>query len=143
MARRSSVEAVLTAIVTVLRASAGVTALTATGAGSIVNNVPQDTPYPYVEVTSPTDRREDTCGRFGSSVLVDVKVISQARGDQEAARLLAACVQALDFQKPALTAHTTLGLTWESSDRFRDVVNAIVTRYHVATFRAWTEQSST
>ncbi len=143
MARRSSVEAVLTAIVTTLKATAGVTALTATGAGSIFNNVPQNTSYPYVEVTSPTDRREDTCGRFGSSVLVDVKVISQAQGDQEAARLLDQCVRALDFQRPTLSAHATLGLAFESSDRFRDVVNAIVTRYHVATFRVWTEQSST
>jgi len=137
--RRSPVETVIGSVVTALRAS---TALTALATGGIYNNVPQGTDYPYVEVTSPTDRREDTYGRFGAALLVDVKAISQSQGDQEAARIQDQCVRALNFQPLATTTHTTLGITWESSDRFAEIVNGIRTRYHVGTFRVWTEQTS-
>ncbi len=136
--RHVAVEAVLTAVVTTLKASAGVMALV-TG---VFNHVPQGTAYPYVQVTSPTDRRVDTMGRFGAETLVDVKVVSQAQGDQEAARVLDQCVRALDLQPLTLTDHAGLGIAWESSDRFAEVVNAVITRHHVATFRVWTEQSA-
>ena len=139
-ARRLSVEAILTAVVAALKADATVMAL---ASGGIYNHVPQGTPCPYVEVSCPSHRRQDTCGRWGAETLIDVKVVSQALGDQEAARLLTACVSAVDAQKPTLVGHSALGITYDASDRFRDVVNAIVTRYHVATFRVWTEQSST
>jgi hypothetical protein len=139
MARRSSVDATLAAIVLALKSSTGVTGL---ATGGIFNNVPQNTPYPYVVVTSPTDRREDTCGRFGSVLLVDVKAVSQYDGDKEAAGILDQCIQALNFQKPAASGHTVLGMTWENSERFQEVVNGIPTRHHVATLRVWTEQSS-
>lgn len=139
MARRSPVEAVLTAIVTTLQNSTGVTGLVST---RVYNHVPQATVFPYVEVTSPTDRRADTMGRFGSSVLVDVKAISQGLGDQEATRITDQCVRALNFATLNTTGHTALGITWDSNERFREVVNGVVTRHHVATFRVWTEQSS-
>jgi hypothetical protein len=138
-ARTSPIEQDLTGVVTTLKATSAVTALVST---RIYNNVPQDTTYPYIEVTSPTDRAEDTCGRFGALALVDVKAVSQSFGDREAARILNACITALNFVAPALTGHATLGLTWESNDRFREVINGVVTRHHVATFRMWTEQSS-
>ena len=137
--RRSPVEAVLTGIVTALRASTGVSAL---ATGGIYNNVPQDTGYPYLVVTSPTDRRMDTMGRFGASVIVDLKAVSQYQGDREAAQILDHCQRALNFQPPSTTGHQILGVTWDSSDRYQEVVNGIPTRTHVATFRAWTEQSS-
>jgi hypothetical protein len=131
---------VLTAMVTTLKGSTGVTGL---ATGGVYNNVPQNTPYPYVEVTAPTDRRQDTYGRFGASTLVDVKVVSQYRGDQEAARILDQCIRALDFQKPTMSGHTCLGISWEGNERFAEEVAGVVTRYHVATCRVWTEQSST
>lgn len=139
MARASAVEPVLTAIVAALKATSAVTALVST---RIYNNVPPGTSYPYLEVTSPVDTREDTFGRFGASTLVDVKVISQALGDQEATRIVAACVTALDLTTPTLTDHTALGVAWDSTERFREVVNGVVTRHHVATFRVWTEQAA-
>lgn len=138
-ARTSQIEAVLTAVVTTLKATSAVTTLVGS---RIYNDVPQGSTYPYVEVTAPTDSRQDTFGRFGSSTLLDIKAVSQEFGDREASRILDACLTALDFTQPALTGHTTLGLVWESSDRFRQVVNGIVTRHHVATFRAWTEQET-
>jgi hypothetical protein len=139
-ARRSPVEAVLTAIVSTLRASAGVSAI---ATGGVYNNVPQGTAFPYLEVSCPSDRPVDTCGRFGAELLVDVKAVSQAFGDQEPSRMLDQAIRALNFQRPTLSEHETLGVTWESGDRFREVVNGIITRHHVATFRVWTQQSST
>lgn len=138
-ARTSPVEDILTAVVTTLKAASAVTTL---ATGGIFNNVPQQTAYPYIVVTSPTDRREDTMGRFGDAALVDVKAVSQAKGDQEASRILDACITALDFQQPAMSNHVALGLAWESTDRFEEIVNAIRTRTHVATFRVWTEQNT-
>jgi len=138
-ARESPVEAILTAIVTTLDATSAVTTL---ATGGIYNNVPQGTAYPYVEVTSPSDRREDTFGKFGAASLVDVKAVSQYFGDKEASQILDACITALDLTTPTLSGHATLGLAWESNDRFREVVNGIVTRHHVATYRVWTEQAT-
>lgn len=137
-ARTSPVEDVITAIVTALKADAPLLALTT----RIYNNVPQDTAYPYVEVTSPSDARIDTFARYGSTVLVDVKAVSQAFGDKEPSRILDACITALNNTLPSLTSHTTRGVAWDGSDRFREVVNGIVTRHHVGTFRIWSEQQT-
>lgn len=139
--RRSPLEFVLTAIVTTLRASAGLTTLIGSST-AIYNNVEQGAAYPCVVVSSPTDRRLDTFGRFGAETLIDVKAISQYPGDREAARIIDQAKQALDFQALATTQHTTLGIAWDSGERFAEVVNGIVTRHHVASFRVWTEQST-
>jgi hypothetical protein len=137
--RRSSVEAVLTAIVSALKSSTGVTGV---ATGGIYNNVPQNTPYPYVVVTSPTGRPSDTLGSLGSSVLVDLRAVSQYAGDKEAAQIIDQCQRAINFQKPAVSGHRICALNLESEERYQELVNAIPTRHHVATFRVWTEQSS-
>ncbi len=136
--RRLAIEPVIAAIVTTLRGSTGLTPLV-TG---VYNNVPQGTVYPYVEVTAPTTRRLDTWGRFGLQALVDVKVISQGEGDRDGTRILDQCIRALDFQRPTLTGHTMLGLAFDESVAYPETINGVTTRYHVATFRAWSEQSS-
>jgi len=138
--RRSPVEAVLTGVVATLQGAAGLTALVST---RVFTHVPQATPYPYVAVTSPTDVRRDTFGRKGAEVIVDVKAVSQAEGDREAARVIDQCIRALDFTLPTVSAHQILGLAWDGSERFEEVVNGIRTKHHVATFRAWAEQSTT
>ncbi len=138
--RRSPDEAVLSAIVTTLKASSGVTALVST---RIYNNVPQDTTYPYVVVTLPTTRRQDTWGRAGALGIVDFRVVSQTAGDQEGIRVLDQINRVLDQTKPNLSGHSTLGLAWDQTERYSEVVNGIQTRHHVASCRAWTEQSST
>ncbi len=139
MARRSPDEAILTAIVTTLKAT---TALTALATGGIYNNVPQETLPPYVEVTAPSARREDTFGRFGASTLLDVKSVSQAFGDQEGLRIRDQVIRALNDTTPTSTGHAILGIAWDQNDRMEDVVNGTRTRYHIASFRVWTEQSS-
>lgn len=139
MTRRSPDEALLTAIVATLRAAAGLTALV-TG---VYNNVPQGTLYPYVEVTAPTAGRRDTIGRLGAATLVDVKSISQGFGDLDGIRIRDQAIRALDGQTPTAATHTILGIAWESNVKYEEVVAGVRTRYHVATFRVWSEQSST
>lgn len=137
MARQSPVEAVLTAIVTTLKNTSAVTAL---ATGGIYNHVPQNTSYPYIEVCSPTGRRMDTMTKFGTLTLVDVKAVSQYHGDLEAARIISE-VNALHLQKPSATGHTILGIAHDGEERMSEVVNGIVTRTHVSTFRVWSEQN--
>jgi hypothetical protein len=138
--RRAADEALLTAIVTTLKATTGLTAL---ATGGIYNNVPQDTPFPYVEVIAPTGRRQDTMGRYGAETLVDVKACSQGAGDQQGLRIRDQVIRALDMQHPTASEHTVLGIAWETNEKYDEVITGIRTRYHVATFRVWTEQSST
>ena len=137
--RRSPDEAILTAVVAALRASSGVTALATNG---IWNSVPQGTAFPYVEVTIPTSRREDTFSRYGADSTLDVKSISQAAGDQEGIRIREQVIGALNGQTLTLSGHTTLGLRWDTNERFEELVNGIRTRHHVASFLVWTEQST-
>lgn len=139
--RRSPLEFVLTAMVTALRASSGLTALIGSST-AVYNNVEQGAVYPYVVVSSPTDRRMDTFGRFGAETLVDVKAVSQYPGDREASRIIDQAKRTLDLQPLATTEHTTLGVAWDTGERFSEIVNGIVTRHAVGTFRVWTEQSS-
>lgn len=140
-ARRSPIAAVLTGVVTSLRAASGVTALVGSTT-AIYNNVEPTAAFPYLVVTSPTDRPVDTMGRFGVESLVDVKAVSQYPGDKEAADIIDATMSALHFQKPTISGHTVLGTAFENGERFQEVINGIVTRHHVATFRVWTQQSS-
>lgn len=139
MPRRNPDEAVIGAVVSALLASTGVTGLVST---RVYNNVPQNTSYPLVRVTLPTTRRLDTWGRFGAEATVDVDVVSQAFGDLEGTRIIDQCVQTLDFTKPTLTGHASLGLAYDETARFAEMVNGVQTRHHVASFRYWTEQSS-
>jgi hypothetical protein len=138
--RAVGVEAVLTSVIAALKNSTGVTGL---ATGGIYNDVPQGTTFPYVEVTSPTTRKVDTFGRFGAETIVNVKAVSQARGDQDAMRILDQCIRTLNFATLSLQSpQASLGITWENSDRYLEVVNGIPTRHHVGIFRAWSEQTA-
>lgn len=139
MPRRSGDEVVIGAVVNALLASTGVTGLVST---RVYNNVPQNTTFPYLVVTLPTARMTDTLGRFGQTAMVDVKAVSQGLGDQEGLRVRDQVVRTLDFTRPTLSGHTSLGLTLDEKDSFSEVVNGLVVRHHVASFRYWTEQSS-
>jgi hypothetical protein len=98
--------------------------------------------FPYLVVMSPTDRPVDTMGRFGVETLVDVRAVSQYQGDKQAADLIDAAMSALHFTRPTVSGHTVLGTAFENGERFQETINGVITRHHVATFRVWTEQSS-
>src|SRR5690242_20171970 len=103
MARRSPDEAILTAVITALRASSDLTAL---ATGGVYNSVPQGTAFPYVEVTVPSSVRQDTFSRYGSEATLDVKSVSQAAGDQEGVRIRSKCIEALNGQNLTLSGHS-------------------------------------
>lgn len=136
MPRTSPVAVVLDAVVDALTVASGIT-----GVASVYQHVPQNTAYPYLEVTCHTDRREDALGQLGVSLLVDVKAVSQYRGESQAADLISAAIGALSGQSLSVSGHTVFGVAWEHAERFKEVVNGIVTRHHVATFRIWTGQA--
>jgi hypothetical protein len=140
-ARRSPITAVITGVIGTLRGNSAITALVGSST-AVYNNVEPKAAYPYLVVTTPTDTPADTMGRFGVSTLVDVRAVSQYAGDKEAADLIDASITALHFQRPTITGHTVLGTAFENGERFQEVINGVITRHHVATFRIWTEQSS-
>lgn len=130
----------MTAIIGTLRAAAGLTALVG---ARIYNNVPMGTVFPYVEVTAPTANRLDALGRLGQQTLVDVKAVSQWRGDEEGIRIRAQVKLALDGQTPAASGHTILGIAWELNERLEEMIGGDRTRTLLSTYRVWSEQSST
>ena len=97
---------------------------------------------PYLEVTAPSDRRVDTVGRFGGECLIHLHAVTDGAGDQQGNRILDLAIQAVDFQHPTLTGHSMLGLAWDDSVRYTETVNSIKVHHHVASVRAWAEQSS-
>ena len=134
MARRSPDEAILTALIAQLESQTTSDSYT---------EVPQGTAAPYVKLTLPTGRRMDTFGRFGASTLVDVDSITAGPSQQAGLRMRAAVLQALDSQEFSLSGHTMLGTAFEGSEYFAEMVQGVKHHHHVATFRVWTEQSTT
>ncbi len=139
MARRDADEAVITFSVNTLKASGGVVALVGDG---IYNNVPEGTLPPYVEVKTPTAIRQDTFGRFGQQTLVDVRVVTASPGDLNGFRIRDQCRQALNNVVGTSVGHSILGTAWELNEQLEEMVGGIRTRTHIATFRIWTQQSS-
>jgi hypothetical protein len=140
MTRQSPNEAIAAAVVTQLRAHASVTALVS---AQSYTDVPQTVTPPYVKVTFPTGRRLDTASRYGKHTLVDVIAVSQGTSKRAGLRIRDAAIQALNAQALSLTApHRLLGLTFETDADVDEVVNGVPTFHHIATFRAWTEQTS-
>jgi hypothetical protein len=140
-ARRSPITAVLTGVVSTLRASTALATLVGSST-QVYNNVEPTAGYPYLVVMSPADRPVDTMGRFGVETLVDVKAVSNYPGDKEAADIVNAAISALHFTRPTISGHTVLGTAYENGERFQENINGVIVRHHVATFRIWTEQSS-
>jgi len=136
---KDATEAAVTAIVATLRATPAVVALV----NGVYNNVPQGTSYPYVEVRSATGVRKDMFSRPGQETLVDVKALTQTFGDQEGVRIRSQVLQALDLQQPIVAEHVILGMGFETLDNLQEMIAGKLTRHHIATFRVWTEQSST
>lgn len=133
MTRRAPDEQVLTAIVGRLESQ------TTT---AVYTRVPQGTPAPYNKVTAITGRRTDTYGRLGKTMTVDVTSITQGFSQQAGLRQRDAVVRALDFQTLSMSGHGMLGLAYDTDTYFPEMVNAVETHHHVASFTVWTEQSS-
>jgi hypothetical protein len=133
-ARRSPDEGILTALVA---------RLTSQTTSATYTEVPQGTAAPYHKVTLPTGRRMDTFGRFGASTVVDVASITEGPSQQAGVQMRSAAITALDNQRLAMTGHSMLGTAWETNEYFAEMVSGVKTHHHIASFRVWTEQSTT
>ncbi len=133
MSRRAPDQYAFTAIVS--RLASATTAATYT-------EVPQGTMPPYVKLTSVAGLRTDTYGRFGKTMTFDLDAVTQGASQVLGLQMRDAAIQALDFQRLSTTGHTMLGLKYNTDTYFPEVVNAVKTHHHVATFECWTEQSS-
>lgn len=139
--RRSPITAVLTGVVSTLRADVSVVAAIGSST-SVYNNDEQKATYPQLVVSSPTDRPNDNMANFGSESMIEVRAVSKYHGDKEAGDIINACMSALHFTKPTIAGHTVLGTAFENGERYQEVLNGETIRHHVAMFRVWTEQSS-
>lgn len=90
----SGVGSIVTAVIDHLQADAGVTALVP--AARILNDVPSNTPRPYLVVDVETETDDDTTGLGGVDAVVSVTPVSQYRGSYEIGQIASAVRQALD-----------------------------------------------
>ena len=112
-----------------------------TSLASVWNNVPQSTTYPYVLISLGSETRMDAMGRPGKSVLCEVHVFSQARGDKEALTILSKVVELLHYQALSVSAHGLVAVQYEQGfDAGTELVNTIPTRHHIGLFRVTVTQ---
>ncbi len=86
---------VQTGVFTVLTGTAGLTALLANGAGSILDHVPTGTAFPYVVIGAAQSSPMDTQGVSGNEVTLTIDTYSRAPGMQEARHIMAQIYDAL------------------------------------------------
>jgi hypothetical protein len=142
--RRSPTQAVLTAVVSRLQSTTGVTGRAPRG---VYAHVPQATPIAsssdaYVVVAAVTGSRQDTYGRLGMQTLLQVRGVTV--GDS-----LLPGVQLRDHVQRALTAsavtaseHTVLGLSLDGEESYTEILNGLSVHHHVSLVRVWTEQTT-
>lgn len=141
----SAIEPVLTALVTQLKASTGVTGLLSS-TGAIYNDVPQNAVMPYVEVGLPTEHRWDTLGCMGKRLTVQVRAVTNGdvdRGDKKGAQILSACIGALHFNPTTgIAHHLNAGMVYDSGDTFQEIVSGVRIRHTIGIFRILVTQST-
>lgn len=140
----SAIEPVMTALVSTLRSSTGVTGLLASSV-SVYNDVSQGSVYPYVVVEAPTEVRWDTWGCPGKTLTVQVKAVTNGdadRGDKKGAQILNACVAALHFARPTVTNHFLSGIAYDGGETYTELVNGVKIRHTIGLFRVHVTQST-
>jgi hypothetical protein len=132
------------AVLTMLRVNPGVAFLVPPT--RIVDDVTPRPTYPYVLVEGSEERPVNTLGppnlpKWGGSARVNVRVVSQSRGDQEAFTILDAIKRALDGQPITVAGYQSAGISFEHVTVLKDTVNGVTTRELVAEFDVTVHQS--
>ncbi len=107
-------------------------------AGRVYDQVPQDSPFPYVVVGDATARDFDTKTEDGMELTFTVHTWSRYRGLSETKQVMAAVLDALDGQGLTVTGHRLTLLRFEFSATFMDPDG--LTRHGVQRFRAITRK---
>ncbi len=123
------------AIFSTLSADAALTALI--GADRVFDDVPQDSPLPYVTLGPVTAQDWSTGSEDGTEHLLTVHVWSGARSKKQAHEILGAIRAALHDAPLSLGGHTLINLRHERSDIRRAPDGETI--HGLARFRAVTE----
>lgn len=108
--------------------------LAAVVADRVYDDVPQETPFPYVEIGEPVSTAWDDDCNTGSVSLVTIHVWSQYHGSREAQLALAAIYTALHNQPLGLVGGDNVVCQVQQQQVLRDPDG--VTRHGVLTLRA-------
>ncbi len=123
-------------ILAVLKAHAGLTALVA--AERIVDNVPARPTLPYVYVSSGSELADNTLGAsdgsWGSEPKVEVRAVSQFRGDQEVLSIMSQVRAALDGYRFTPTGYLPTIVSFETGQMLIGTTEGVTTREYVAEF---------
>lgn len=95
--------------------------------------------YPYVQVESSGETPFNTMGaptqpKFGSSVRVDVRAVSQRPGESEVAAIINEIKAELDGQLLTVAGYGSTLATFENLTLLTDTINGPVTREWIAEF---------
>lgn len=142
MASGLALSVVTPVILARLKAFAGLTALVP--ADRIVDDVVARPVMPYVYVESGSEAAFNTMGldglTWGSDATVQVRAVSQYRGDQQIADIMHQVRAALDGYKFTPTGYLPTIVTFETGTMLKDTIAGVVTREFVAEFAVTVHQ---
>ena len=123
--------ALQTAIYTKLSADSN---LTTTLGASVFDDIPENTPYPYVQLGEDTAIDYSTKDQTGSEVTVNIDVWSRYRGSLQAKNIMDRVHTLLHDSSLSVTGSNFINMRFEFSDIIRDPDG--ITRHGVMRFRA-------
>jgi len=108
--------------------------LTSVLGASVFDDIPENTPYPYVQLGEDTAIDYSTKDQTGSEVTVNVDVWSRYRGSLEAKNIMDRVHTLLHDSSLSVTGSNFINMRFEFSDIIRDPDG--ITRHGVMRFRA-------
>jgi len=108
--------------------------LTSVLGASVFDDIPENTPYPYVQLGEDTAIDYSTKDQTGSEVTVNVDVWSRYRGSLEAKNIMDRIHTLLHDSSLSVTGSNFINMRFEFSDIIRDPDG--ITRHGVMRFRA-------
>jgi len=108
--------------------------LTAVLGAKVFDDVPENTPYPYIQLGEDNASDYSTKDQTGSEVTVNVDVWSRYRGSLEAKNIMDRIHTLLHDSSLSVTGSNFINMRFEFSDIIRDPDG--ITRHGVMRFRA-------
>tara|TARA_R110002049_G_scaffold89003_2_gene224264 strand:- start:193 stop:594 length:402 start_codon:yes stop_codon:yes gene_type:complete len=108
--------------------------LTSTLGASVFDDIPENTPYPYVQLGEDTAIDYSTKDQTGSEVTVNIDVWSRYRGSLQAKNIMDRVHTLLHDSSLSVTGSNFINMRFEFSDIIRDPDG--ITRHGVMRFRA-------
>ena len=108
--------------------------LTSTLGASVFDDIPEETPYPYVQLGEDTAIDYSTKDQTGSEVTVNIDVWSRYRGSLQAKNIMDRVHTLLHDSSLSVTGSNFINMRFEFSDIIRDPDG--ITRHGVLRFRA-------